>query len=49
MADSLASYKSSPSDRVISCLANGEKITNILDKKQYFLTLNEYKNQLFEK
>lgn len=49
MADSLASYKSSPSNRVISCLVHGEETTNILDKKQYFLTLNKYKNQLFEK
>ena len=49
MADSLASYKSSPSNRVISCLVHGEDKSNILDKKQYFLTLNKYKNNFFEK
>lgn len=43
MADKLASYKASPSDRVISCLAHNSQIDNEIERKNYFLMINSIK------
>lgn len=46
MADKLASYKASPSDRVIACLSHNNKIENEVERKNYFLIINKIKNSI---
>lgn len=42
MADSLASYKSSPITKVLTCLSHQPEVEELVDKKQYFLIFKKY-------
>lgn len=46
MADKLASYKSSPSDRVIACLSHNNTLQDVAERKNYFLFINNFKKNI---